>query len=103
VTYIDQLAAAIRAETPPDRLPDDQDGIDDLFRLYALLALVKGVSVTTRDVHDAWATWMVNRGEGDHESVVPFDELAPEIQAEDEPFAAAIRSTASQCRQPRLD
>jgi hypothetical protein len=95
VTYIDQLAAAICAETPPDRLPKDQDGIDGLFRLYALLALVKGESVTTRDVHDAWAVWMVSRGEGDHESIVPFDRLAPEVQAEDEPFAAAIRRAAA--------
>jgi hypothetical protein len=96
VTYIDQLAAAIRAETPPDRLPEDQDGIDDLFRLYALLALVKGESVTTRDVHDAWAVWMANRGEGDHGSVVPFDGLTTETQAEDEPFVFAIRRAVEQ-------
>jgi hypothetical protein len=94
VTYIDQLAAAIRAATPPDRLPEEQDGLDELFRLYALLALVKGEDVSARDVHDAWALWMVNRGEGDHESVIPFDALAPEVRAEDEPFVVAIRRAA---------
>ena len=92
-TYIDELAAAIRAATPPDRLPNE-DGLDDLFRLYALLALVKGEAVTTLDVHNAWAVWMTNRGE-DHESVVPFDMLARETQAEDEPFATAIRQAAA--------
>ena len=96
MTYIDQLAAAIRAETPLDRLPDDQDGLDELFRLYALLALVRGQDVTARDVHDAWAVWMINRGDGDHESVVSFGALAPETQAEDEPFARAIREAVRQ-------
>jgi hypothetical protein len=91
VTYVDRLAAAIRAATPPDRLPEDDEGLDELFRLYALLALVKGPSVTAGDVHDAWAVWMVNRGDRDHESVVPYQVLAPDVRAEDEPFAAAIR------------
>jgi hypothetical protein len=91
--YIDAMAEAIRAVTPAGRLPDG-DGLDELFRLYALLALVKGKAVTTRDVHDAWAVWMTNRREA-HESVVPFDELTPETQGEDEPFVVAIRTAAS--------
>ena len=90
-SYIDVLARTIRAATPPELVPDEPD-LDALYRLYALLALVKGESVTASDVHDAWSAWMLNRGES-HDSVVPFDALAADTQAEDEPFAAAIRKT----------
>jgi len=92
LSYIDDLAGVIRAETPPDLLPDEPD-LDALYRLYALLARVKGTAVTASDVHDAWSAWMLNRGE-DHESVVPFEALTPDTQAEDEPFAEAIRKAA---------
>lgn len=88
-SYIDALAEAIRAATPRELLPDEPD-LDALYRLYALIGLVKGEAATPSDVHDAWSAWMLNRGER-HESVVPFDALAPDTQAEDEPFAAAIR------------
>lgn len=90
--YIDELARAIRAEMPPDVLPDASD-LDALFRLYAMLARVKGKAVTASDVHDAWSAWMLNRGE-DHDSVVPFEALTSDTQADDEPFAAAIRKVA---------
>jgi hypothetical protein len=88
-SYIDALAQTIRAATPPELVPDEPD-VDALYRLYALLALVKGESVTTSDVHDAWSAWMLNRGQS-HDSIVPFDDLAADTQVEDEPFAAAIR------------
>lgn len=88
-TYIDTMADAIRAQTPPDLVPDDSDDPRSLFRLYALLALAVGEAVTTREVHDAWSVWMLGRGE-QHESLVPFEALDPEVQAEDEPFVAAI-------------
>jgi hypothetical protein len=91
-SYIDELARAIRAETSPDVLPDETD-LDALFRLYALLARVKGEQVTVSDVHDAWSVWMLNRGEN-HESLLPFEALAPDTRAEDEPFAVAIRRAA---------
>lgn len=87
--YIDALADTIRENTPVDLLPDDADDLQQLFRLYALLGLSKGEAVTTRDVHDAWAIWMLERGEV-HESLVPFDQLSPEIQGEDQPFVDAI-------------
>lgn len=89
--YIDALADAIRAHTPPDLVPDEADDPRSLFRLYALLALAVGKAVTTREVHDAWSVWMIERGE-EHESLVPFDGLDAEVQAEDEPFVAAIRA-----------
>lgn len=87
--YIDALADAIRERTPPELLPDDAPDLGHLFRLYALLGLVKGESVTTRDVHDAWTVWMLERGES-HESIVPFDRLSPSVQDEDKPFLEAI-------------
>jgi hypothetical protein len=37
MSYIYEMARAIRAETPPDLLPDETD-LDALFRLYASLA-----------------------------------------------------------------
>lgn len=92
-SYIDVLARKIRAATPPELVPDEPD-LDELYRLYALLAFVKGESVTARDVHDAWSIWMLNRGQS-HDSIVPFDLLAADTQAEDEPFAAAIRKAVS--------
>lgn len=93
-TYIDVMADAIRQHTPPDLLPDDADEPRALFRLYALLALVRGEAVTTREVHDAWSVWMLERGK-EHESVVPFESLDADVQAEDEPFVAAIRAAVA--------
>ncbi|RJS45324.1 DUF7701 domain-containing protein [Nocardioides cavernaquae] len=90
-TYLDQLAERVRLAVPAEvGIPDASD---DLFRLYALLARVKGESVTRRDVHDAWVAWMQAKGER-HESMVSFDDLAPDIQAEDEPFVQAIRTAS---------
>jgi len=86
MTYLDELAAAIRAKVDNERVPPDSD---HLFLLYALLARAKGPAVTAEDVHDAWAVWMQTRGES-HRSVVPFSELDDDTQDEDEPFRAAI-------------
>jgi hypothetical protein len=44
----------------PDRLLPEGD-TKPLFRLYALLALTKGRSVTAEDVHNAWAAWMLDQ------------------------------------------
>ncbi|CAB4902777.1 unannotated protein [freshwater metagenome] len=93
-TYVDELAARIRAATPDALVPDDAtpDDVAQLFRLYALLALVRGHDVTAANVHDAWSTWMLSRGEGDHESIVPFVKLDDDAQEQDDPFVVAIRS-----------
>jgi hypothetical protein len=89
VTYLDPLAAMIRAHVAPGvGIPEDAD---QLFLIYALLARAKGASVTTRDVHDAWVVWMQGRGE-QHPSIVPFERLDAATQLDDEPFAAAIRT-----------
>jgi hypothetical protein len=74
-------------------LPDEDD-LDDLFLLYALLARTKGQAVTSEDVHDAWAVWTLSRGE-DHEAIKPYSELDASTRREDQPFVEAIRAVAN--------
>lgn len=92
-TYVDALAARIRQATPSDLVPDDatEEEVQQLFRLYSLLALTRSREVTAANVHDAWSVWMLGRGEGDHESIVPFVALDDEAQEQDDPFVRAIR------------
>src|SRR5205085_2987118 len=88
VNYIDELAQAIRARVDPGyELP--RTDTQRLFRMYAVLALVKGTGVTAKDVHDAWAAWECDR-KPHAPSIVPFVQLPPETQRLDEPFVAAI-------------
>lgn len=93
-TYIDDLAARIREETPPSLVPSDADPseVAQLFRLYAVLGMACGHGVSAANVHDAWSVWMHGRGQGDHESIVPFEELDDEAQKQDGPFVRAIRA-----------
>lgn len=98
MSYVAELAAAIRAELPGDLLPEVD--AEPLFLLYALLALVKGADVSGEDVHDAWAAWMTWRGEA-HESLVPFARLPASTKAEDDPYVAAIRRVACRYRGTR--
>jgi hypothetical protein len=101
MTYVDELARQIQHEIPSELLPSAH--ADALFRLYALLGLVKGATVSAEDVHDAWVVWMADRGI-DHRSMVPFDELPQSVRHQDEPFAAAIRNAVSSSlrREPPL-
>jgi len=91
VTYIDDLASRVEDAIPPDLRP--RDDAQRLYRLYALLALVKGAHVTAEDVHDAWAVWITERNSG-HPSLVPFVELDQDIQESDQPFVDSIRQVA---------
>jgi hypothetical protein len=91
LTYIDQLAQAIRAKVAPEYLPEEET--TNLFRIYAVLALAKGEAVEAADVHDAWSAWMSEVDSG-HRSIKPMAELSSETQAFDEPFAEAIRVVA---------
>jgi len=92
MSYVDRLAREIQQELPRDLLPAGET--DELFRLYALLALLKGTEVSTQDVHDAWSTWMSAR-DPNHRSLRPFGELDPETQRADEPFLAAIKTVVA--------
>lgn len=65
----------------------------NLLSLYSLLVLTKGINVTLKDVHDAWALDK-NRTFPEHYSIVPFEELPYEVQQKDFYYANAIREVA---------
>lgn len=90
--YIQEIAERIRAKINPADLPDD--GLDQLFASYALLALSKGPTVTNEDVHDAWSVWATEFDPA-NDSLVPFDELSPETQAQDKVYRDAINEIAA--------
>lgn len=98
MTYIDEIAQAVRALVDPAILP--KRDVERLFRIYAVLVLAKGAEVTARDVHDAWAAWECDR-KPESPSIVPFDQLTPRVQAMDEPFVDAIRQVARERQQAR--
>ena len=91
MTYIDELADAIRHRVPPDLIPDGDTTL--LFGVYAALALAKGDQVILKDVHDAWAAWMTGQEPG-HPALKPFSELPAETQRSDQPYLDAIRAVA---------
>lgn len=73
----------------------------DLAKLYALLVLTKGKSITLKDVHDAWAMNMNFRNITDkcygheHKSIIPFNELPIEIQNKDQRFVNSLIKIAN--------
>ena len=91
MSYVDDLAEAIARRIPSDLTPGGDTAT--LFRLYAVLALAKGESVTLEDVHDAWAAWMSGQ-DPQHQSLKPFGELTADVQAADRPYLDAIRAVA---------
>lgn len=93
MTYLDDIAAKIRAELSPEDLPDEDD-VEELLKLYALLAHTKGTAVTNEDIHDAWVLWMSARDPA-HEALKPYRDLDPETRREDDPFTAAVRAVAA--------
>jgi hypothetical protein len=90
--YIAELAEAIRAEVDPSRVPSRRE-VAALFRIYAVLALAKGVRVSAADVHDAWAAWKFDH-DPTHTALVPFDQLAPNVQRLDDTYVQAIHRVA---------
>jgi hypothetical protein len=91
LSYVDELAEAIRGRVAPQRLPDGDTTA--LFRMYAVLAMAKGDRVVLEDVHDAWAAWMSEQ-DPNHQSLRPLQELPAEVQRADQPFLDAIRVVA---------
>jgi hypothetical protein len=91
MNYLHATAERIRRSIPATALPEDAEA---LLLLYAVLAHAKGRDTAAEDVHDAWTAWMLLRGE-DHESMIPFSELSPDVQAEDLPFLRAIHQAAT--------
>lgn len=95
-TYIEKIAQQVYIET----LPTGEEctcwpaGEDALWLGYAVLALARGEQTTSQDVHDSWSSWAVQHYDFVHRSVVPFGELAPEIQAYDDEYRDAIHRVA---------
>lgn len=73
---------------------DPEPGEDmSLYRIYALLVLTVGRGVDCENVHDAWSVWTAGTNPN-HKSLIPFDELSPEVRALDEKYRDAIRAVA---------
>ena len=91
MNYIDQIALKIYGLVGGGVTPDPVEM--RLYRIYALLALVRGDETSAEDVHDGWSVWRAET-RPDHPSLVPFDQLPPEVQALDDPYVRAIRQVA---------
>jgi hypothetical protein len=97
--YITQLAEQIRDDVPPNVRPGEEDELH-LFRLYALLALSKGLSTVREDIHNAWVIWMIQVHPG-HPAILPFDQLTPEQRLQDDPFLKAVHKIAARLTDDR--
>jgi hypothetical protein len=93
MSYVDEIALRIRNHVDPKALPEQPS--DELFRIYAVLVLTVGHSVTISDVHNAWAAWMSGEEPG-HESLIPTPELDESVLQSDLPFLNAIREVAAE-------
>jgi hypothetical protein len=65
----------------------------DLYSIYALLALSTGINTTNENVHDAWSVWATQLCMN-HKSLIPYDELPPDIQDLDTQYRNAIQKVA---------
>jgi hypothetical protein len=95
MNYIQQLASKIKSELAAEQIPENSE---QLFNMYAVLALVKGSEVTNKDVHNAWCAW-ISSVNPSHESAIPFEHLSKSVQDMDEPYTEAIRKAAASLRQ----
>lgn len=91
MNYLDDVGAKVRGHIDPEVIPDGN--VDQLFRLYALLALTVGTRTRGEDVHHAWVVWMSDI-DPTHPSLVPFQQLDEITQNGDEPFVQAVREVA---------
>jgi hypothetical protein len=91
VNYLDKIAAEIQRIADPDAVPPDEDL--PLYRLYAVLLLIKGQKVTTGDVHNAWAAWASDH-DPNNRNLLPFKELSLRIQRKDQAYVDAIHEAA---------
>jgi hypothetical protein len=95
MNYLDLIAAEIQRAADPEAVPPDEDL--PLYRLYAVLLLVKGAAVSTEDVHNAWAAWASDH-DPESRHLKPFKELSLSVQREDERYVEAIRAVAAKRR-----
>jgi hypothetical protein len=87
MNYIDQIATDIQQRVGGHGEPLG------LYRIYAVLALVKGPHTTNEDVHNAWAAWMAGQNPA-HHSLILFEDLHPDVQQLDLPYTNAIQAVA---------
>ena len=80
---------------PPQQWPTRLTSLLDqrLLELYGFLALTTGTDTTRENVHDAWAVWKEEIDPA-HRSLIPFEELTPDVQALDQPYVDAIHRAA---------
>jgi hypothetical protein len=90
LNYIDEIAAQIGSRCGMD-FGDAESR--RLLRIYAVLALARGVATTKEDVHDAWSAWR-SETRADHPSLIPFASLDVAVQDLDEKYRAAIVEVA---------
>lgn len=95
MNYIDEIAQAIHWRTEGTAVIPGDDLA--LYRIYAVLCLVQGQGTDNEDVHDAWVAWRAAT-KPDHRSLVPFTDLAPDVQEKDTPYRDAIRAVARERR-----
>jgi len=91
--YLTDIASKIQAHVDQELVPDEPSTLR-LFRIYALLALVKGTDTTIEDVHDAWVLWMTEI-DGRHEALLPFSELSNKQREQDRPYLNAIHAVST--------
>jgi hypothetical protein len=91
MNYLDQVALRVERELQDDLRPDAR--AEELYRVYALLVLVRGAECSLSDVHDAWSTWMAAE-RPEHPALVPFPALSSEAQEKDRPYLSAIHRVA---------
>lgn len=91
-SYLDRIAADIRRTADPEAAQTNEDL--SLYRLYAVLLLAKGKTVTAEDVHNAWAAW-ASEYAPTHRNLLPFRELSLETQHKDLLYLTAIHDVAS--------
>lgn len=77
-------------------MPDEN--AEELLLLYAVLLRAKGTDITESDVHDAWSAWIASYDK-DHESLVSYEELTPDVREQDGVFADAIQKAAQELEQ----
>lgn len=93
MNYLDTLADQIERSLSEEQRP--RADAKSLYRVYALLALVKGKDVTLENVHDAWSSWKAATDPG-HKSICPFNELDQQTREKDRPYVDAIRKVAGE-------
>lgn len=94
MTYIDTARRMIE-----DEFPDLDDALRDL---YLVLALTLGAATTLQDVHEAWGV-VESRKRPDHPSIIPFDDLKPEVQELDRKYAEGIWRVAAKFDQTTFE